>query len=301
MRLLHRSSVSDAAEELLISKMKIELGAQYVSKYVQMGVDMKHSRDQTEEFKKKEHGGVVQGVELSTQILTNGLWGGGQSYTCKLPAELCACCETFEAFYKLIHVGRHLVWNAGLGDCEIKTNGFAKPYNLLVTVYQATILSLFNSKDVYTFQELLDNTTLPVDVMNKQMLNLTNPRMGKLLVKTNLKTPSFTMDEKVTVNKSFASSSLRVSFIPTQAKRKSVEDHKKELDEDLKEINKQRATILQATLVKIMKGRRQEKHNELIAEVIKLTQSFKPEPIMIKQQIEWLIESDYLMRDEKDK
>jgi len=50
-----------------------------------------------------------------------------------------------------------------------------------------------------------------------------------------------------------------------------------------------------------MKGRRQEKHNELIAEVIKQINAFKPDPVMIKQQIEWLIESDYLMRDEKDK
>ncbi len=50
-----------------------------------------------------------------------------------------------------------------------------------------------------------------------------------------------------------------------------------------------------------MKGRRQERHNELIAEVIKQIQSFKPDPVMIKQQIEWLIESDYLMRDENEK
>jgi len=58
---------------------------------------------------------------------------------------------------------------------------------------------------------------------------------------------------------------------------------------------------LQATIVKIMKGRRQERHNELIGETIKLIQSFKPDPVLIKQQIEWLIENDYLMRDEKDK
>ena len=50
-----------------------------------------------------------------------------------------------------------------------------------------------------------------------------------------------------------------------------------------------------------MKGRRKEKHNELISEVIKQITSFKPDPMMIKQQIEWLIESDYLMRDSKDK
>lgn len=78
-------------------------------------------------------------------------------------------------------------------------------------------------------------------------------------------------------------------------------DPKKTSGEENKEINRQRATILQATIVKIMKGRKREKHNELIMEVIKLINLFKPDPVMIKQQIEWLIESDYMMRDEKDK
>eukprot|EP01022_Parablepharisma_sp_SALTPOND_P012748 TRINITY_DN1655_c0_g1_i1.p6 TRINITY_DN1655_c0_g1~~TRINITY_DN1655_c0_g1_i1.p6 ORF type:complete len:346 (-),score=48.32 TRINITY_DN1655_c0_g1_i1:9936-10973(-) len=301
MRLLHRSSISDAAEELLISKMKIELGTQHVAKYVQMGVDMKNSRDQTDEFKKGEHGGVIQGVELNVKVLTSGLWGGEHNVNCKLPAELAGCCEKFEAFYKQIHTGRHLVWNPGLGDCEIKSHGFAKPYTFVTTVYQATILALFNFQDTYTYKELLESTKLPSEIMVKQMFNLTNPRMGKLLVKANLKTPSFTPDEKITLNKAFASTSLRFSFIPAPAKKKMVEEHRKEYDAELKEINKQRAAILQATIVKIMKGRRQEKHNELIGEVIKLIQSFKPDPTMIKQQIEWLIESDYLMRDEKDK
>lgn len=64
---------------------------------------------------------------------------------------------------------------------------------------------------------------------------------------------------------------------------------------------KLRSTIIQTQLVKIMKGRRKEKHNELINEVLKQITSFKPEVTMIKQQIEWLIESDYLMRDQTDK
>ncbi len=300
MRLLQRSSVSDAAEDMLISKMKIELGAQHVAKYLQMGMDMKNSRDQAEQFRGLAHQGIVSGVELTSRILTSGLWGSEQNVKCKLPPELGSCCTAFEDFYKKIHVGRHLVWNAGLGDCEIKTNGFSKTYTFVVTVYQASILSLFNLQPTYTFAELMDATQLPQEILSKQMFNLTNPRMGKLLAKANLKTPNFTTDEKVTLNVSFASTSLRLSFIPAPAKKKG-EDHKKEYDEELKEINKQRSAILQATIVKIMKGRRTESHNELIAEVIKLINSFKPDPPMIKQNIEWLIESDYLMRDEKDK
>ena len=80
-----------------------------------------------------------------------------------------------------------------------------------------------------------------------------------------------------------------------------MEEHDKDINSETKELSKMRSTIIQAQLVKIMKGRRKEKHNELINEVIKQITSFKPDPATIKQQIEWLIESDYLMRDDKDK
>ena len=80
-----------------------------------------------------------------------------------------------------------------------------------------------------------------------------------------------------------------------------MEEHDKDISNEAKELSKLRNTIIQAQLVKIMKGRRKERHNELINEVIKQINSFKPEPAIIKQQIEWLIESDYLMRDDKDK
>ena len=49
-----------------------------------------------------------------------------------------------------------------------------------------------------------------------------------------------------------------------------------------------------------MKGRRKLNHNDLITETIKQINSFKADASFIKPQIEWLIENDYLMRDEND-
>lgn len=299
MRLLQRTSVSDTAEDLLISKMKIELGTQYVAKYVQMGIDMKNSRDQTEEFKNKEHGGVINGVELTVKVLTSGLWEYEKTAGSKLPRELLSCCEEFDAYYKQIHTGRHLVWSCALGDCEIKTHGFAKSYMFVVSVYQASVLMLFNDRESYLFKELAEVTGIAPVLLEKQLFNLANPRAGKLLIKENIKTPNFAMEEKVTLNTKFAAGNFRLVFMPVV--RKKTTEFGKEHDSELREINKQRAAIIQTTIVKIMKGRRKEKHNELIAEVIKMIQAFKPDPIMIKQQIEWLIESDYLMRDTADR
>jgi len=299
MRLLQGTSVSDAAEDLFISKMKIELGTQYVAKYVQMGVDMKNSKDQSEEFKKLPHGGVIKGIDLSVKILTSGLWEYEKSAGIKMPGELLACCEQFESFYKKIHTGRHLAWNSGLGDCEIKGHGFTKPYTFIVSIYQASVMMLFNNQDTYLFKDIAEATGILPALLEQQLFNIVNPRMGKLLIKANLKTPSFGIDEKITLNKNFAAINLRLVFIPSVKKKKS--ELSMEHNAELKVINRQRAVVLQTTIVKIMKGRRKEKHNELIPEVIKQIQAFRPDPIMIKQQIEWLIESDYLMRDTGDR
>ena len=301
LRLLQHTSISDAAEETFISKMKIELGTQYVSKYVQMGVDMRNSKEETEGFQHQSHRGVVQGVELTCKILTSGLWAVERSSECTLPEELKSCTKNFEHYYLMRHSNRHLTWSVSLGDCEIKSLGLKKAYNFITTVYQAVILDAFNKQDAYTYQDLMHQTHMADAILAKQLLNLTNPKMGKLLCKVNLKTPKFTPDERISANPDFSSGTLRPSFVPVGVVKKTVEEHSKENSEEVKHINKERATILQTIIVKIMKGRKQEKHNMLIDETIKQCVSFKPEPTMIKGQIEWLIEGDYMMRDDKDK
>jgi hypothetical protein len=227
MRLLQHTSISDQAEESLISKIKIELGAQNVAKYVQMNENMKQSKTDTENFKKRHPGGVVKGVELSVKILTNGLWKIEGNIGCKLPYELNECCQSFEHYYKNQHTGRNVTWNAGIGDCELRTSFLPKPYTLIVTVYQTALLMLYNNKDIYTFQELVEASGLNEDILSKQLMNLTHPRLGKLLLKDNLKTPKFTKTEKISLNKDFASASLRPCMIPTVVKKVFLTSSKK--------------------------------------------------------------------------
>jgi cullin 3 len=50
-----------------------------------------------------------------------------------------------------------------------------------------------------------------------------------------------------------------------------------------------------------MKARKKERHTELMNEVIKQVSLFKPQPQMIKQAIERLIEKEYLERDDSDR
>jgi hypothetical protein len=70
---------------------------------------------------------------------------------------------------------------------------------------------------------------------------------------------------------------------------------------DLKEIRMERQNIIDAVIVRVMKARKTEKHLQLMEDCIKQINIFMPDPQMIKQRIESLIEREYLKRDESDR
>jgi len=63
----------------------------------------------------------------------------------------------------------------------------------------------------------------------------------------------------------------------------------------------ERAYVLEAMIVRIMKARKQWQHNPLLQEVIRQVSLFKPQPVDIKEAIERLIDKDYLSRDSNDR
>jgi hypothetical protein len=90
-----------------------------------------------------------------------------------------------------------------------------------------------------------------------------------------------------------------VNFIPTQThKKKEPVDTKPQTDP---EIDIERRNIIDAVVVRIMKARKTEKHNQLLEDVLRQITIFMPQPQMIKQRIESLIEREYLKRDDDDR
>lgn len=180
---------------------------------------MQTSATLMKDFKQKDHKGVIAGIELSVKVLRAGVWEYQQNDSLKLPDEMNRCCERFDVFFKSSHTGKNLKWIPSLGDCEVKSLTYKKPYAFTLTTYQTAILMLYNLKDVYTYRELLDMTKLPPEIINPQLFNLINPRMGSLLMKENTKTPNMTPNEKLKINPSFAFSNIKIVFIPTARHR----------------------------------------------------------------------------------
>lgn len=87
-------------------------------------------------------------------------------------------------------------------------------------------------------------------------------------------------------------------FVPKRNPVKSDPNQKTDLEKTIdKELALERGFTLEAMIVRIMKARKTENHNNLIAEVIRQVTLFKPVPSMIKEAIERLIEKEYLERD----
>ena len=62
-------------------------------------------------------------------------------------------------------------------------------------------------------------------------------------------------------------------------------------------IQKERAMIIDAVCVRIMKSRKVESHTELMHAIVRQITMFNAQPVMIKKRIESLIEREYLERD----
>jgi hypothetical protein len=69
-------------------------------------------------------------------------------------------------------------------------------------------------QNTYTFAELKEQTGLREEELAVHLFPLMNPKLGKLLVKENMKTPKCTPDEKISVNLAFAATNLKLVFIP---------------------------------------------------------------------------------------
>lgn len=65
----------------------------------------------------------------------------------------------------------------------------------------------------------------------------------------------------------------------------------------LKNIEIERGTTIDAAIVRIMKTKKICNHVQLIAEILQHLSFFVPDPKLVKQRIEMLIEKEYLKRD----
>ncbi|KAI1432338.1 cullin-4A [Xylaria sp. CBS 124048] len=293
-RILMGRSASADAERSMLSKLKSECGSDFTRNLEQMFKDQQMARDEMASFKvwREGNGHAKARLDLHVNVLSAAAWPTYPDTEILLPHEVASQIEQFEAYYTNKHTGRCLTWKPVLAHCVIKASFNKGPKELLVSAYQAIVLTLFNSADEpLSYQQIAEGTHLSGPDLDRTLQSLA---CGKVRVLT--KTPKgkdVTPTDSFVVNKGFSDPKYRVKINQIQLKETTEEN--KETHE---RIARDRQFETQATIVRIMKSRKTMSHANLVAEVINQTkQRGAVDTSEIKHNIEKLIEKDYLERN----
>nr|XP_009861436.1 cullin-3 isoform X2 [Ciona intestinalis]XP_018671258.1 cullin-3 isoform X1 [Ciona intestinalis] len=320
-RLLTNKSISDDSEKNMITKLKNECGCQFTSKLEGMFKDMHVSSTTNDDFKKhvQSTSTSLQGVDLTVQVLTTGCWPTQASTpTCNLPAAPRHAFDVFRRFYLGKHSGRQLTLQHHRGAADMNASFFAaakpgasnegesasvKPttrrHILQVSTFQMVVLMLFNDREKWLFEEIQQETEIPVKDLSRALQSLACGKTNQRVLQKDPKGKEIEKGNVFTVNDNFSSKLHRVK-IQTVAQKQGESDPERK--ETRTKVQEDRRHEIEAAIVRIMKSRKEMQHNLLIAEVTsQLKHRFLPSPVIIKRRIESLIEREYLSRSNTDR
>lgn len=162
--------------------------------------------------------------------------------------------------------------------------GPSKGYILRASTYQIAILLLFNEKDELSYEDVKFSTELETEILDT-------------LLNVFLKTKLLKCEERETakiysVNDDFESKKIKLDIRVSLKKQNNAE-----MSETHRKIKEERKLLIQATIVRIMKSRRNMTYQILALEIVRQLQArFAPKDPDIKRCIDLLIDKEFLER-----
>ncbi|KAI9591975.1 cullin 3 [Syncephalis fuscata] len=287
-RLLQSKSVSDDAERGMIAKLRIECGVQFTSKLEGMFNDIKLSSDIMRNFKddQSEREDKDSIGEINVQVLTSTYWPITQtSDQCVLPLSLRQAQERFTSFYLAQYSGRKLMFQMNMGTVEVRAYFNEKRHDLIIPTYALAILMLFEQTDDWiTYDQLLAETGIPEEDLQRNLFALTSPKHPILRKDPSVKeSPLAQSGHRICFNTGFKSKLMRIRIVPATPRLEQASERKATMGRVMEE----RQIQTDACIVRVMKSR-------------PLMTRFRPDPSVIKRRIESLIEREYLERAPDD-
>lgn len=315
IRLLNRQVASESAERALIARLREIAGYQWAKNLSGMLEDCKLSRALGEEFSRSS---TPPSIPTNPVVGRYGNWsvasrGSGPALAkAALPKPARQSCALYEGFYKRKFPSRKLAWRMDMGSAVVNVTfrTTSAPVDLVVTTMQMVVISCFATSTVVSFATIAKALGFAGDDgpvraaqnsdVNDHILTLMHPDLGSQRVLQ--KKPSgrvLSPADRFRLNPRFNSHGLRM--IPIRLRRglapRRVLDEA-DSQEFQKQIAVQRRNILDATIIQIMKHRKEMNYHQLITEVTSRVQKrFCPTPSSIKKRIEHLIEGEYMKRD----
>jgi len=314
-RLIAELSASMDFEEMMINKMKEACGYEFTSKFSRMYTDISVSASATERF--NEHlnqGDIKLEVPTSVMILQAGSWplsaptqsdasfssntDGSLLENYSVPPMLENSLQAFEHFYSKNHSGRKLAWLFNHSFAEVQLNYLERQFQATMTVYQLSILLQFSTQNKLALSSLIAECSLPFSTIVKCAKGLVDSGVLCENGNSNNDEPRrWTAETTLELNMGFTSKRTHIK-VPTPQSNKNQE---KEVESTCSTLQSDRKYYMECSIVRIMKARKVMKHNALVDEVIKQSQSkFIPDIQSIKKTIESLIDKMYIQRTDQN-
>lgn len=297
-RLLVGKSANQDSENSMISKLKDECGGCFTSRLEGMVKDMTISQGIQSAFRQylNHQQSVGDGTSLSidmvVNILTSSYWPTYPSYDVNLPPEMATYQNTFQTYYMQNHNGRKLLWQPNLGYCILKASFAACNKELQLSLFQTTVMLLFNNANSLSYKEIRDAINLEDGELKRTLQSLA---CGKIRVlHKNPRGKEVKENDVFDVNDDFTDKLFRVKINQVQMKETAEEAQATE-----KSIIQDRQFQIDAAIVRIMKQKKIFSHNLLITELY-ASLDIPIKSADLKKRIEQLIERDYIERDRND-
>ncbi|KAL7412007.1 Cullin family-domain-containing protein [Mrakia frigida] len=298
-RLLLGRTASDDAELGMVDRLKKELGDDFTTGDGMMA-DLNLSTELMKNYRSKHD--ASDDMDLSVSVLSNANWPsypdlgkGWEAFA--LPPTLNAALDRFKQFYTSSHQGRLLSWRYQLFTLNLKARFPLGTKDLSVSLYQAMVLLLFNDveeKGTLGWSEIKERTGIETDELRRTLQSLACGRIRVLS-----KHPAgkdVKESDTFSFNHKFEHEKLKLKVNQIQQAQSAEEDQRTET-----RVLHDRSHLLDAAIVRIMKSTKTSTWNDLTNLCVEaVRRTFPPEPKMIKQQIESLIEREYLARDDED-
>ena len=311
-RLIKGATLSVNNEKNFVSKLKQESDISLVNKMVGMLNDLEKNKQETEDYRRTSSKGTPNGIKFNVQVISNGAWEIDNKHIIKmnLPQLFSTCMEDFEGYYLRRYKEHKLIWYLNISKLEIQYLYLQNRNISISTLPQAIILLALEKAGTKSAKALAKDLECDISIVKDAIEGLIynkafNPKCQNdkgVLISTTSNNQSFNDTDEFKINEKFVSVKQKFTTIP-MPKKKTEEEIKNEDKTSEEDYKRYRDYLIQSNLTRIMKSRigQVTTHNWLVSETAKQIDRFKAQPQQIKDNIEKLIEKNYIKRDEKNK
>ncbi|SCU99148.1 LAFA_0G22276g1_1 [Lachancea sp. 'fantastica'] len=317
-RLIHGTSTSEEDEEMVIQRLQSENSMEYTGKITKMLQDIRLSKQLEVEFesaiKIAPDYTRERYPDFQPFVLAETMWPfSHQDVEFNLPQELTPTHGGLEKLYSNKHSGRVLKWLWPLCRGEMVADigkPGRPPFVFTVTLFQMSILLMFNERSSVTLEEIQEYTNLSTTNIASSLIPFIR---WKLLQQTPVGLDALSKPDTVfKIMTPYKALKTKINFaagvkseVPglggagngVGANGTTSAAELSEAQKIEKELNTERQIFLEACIVRIMKARRKLPHATLVNECIAQShQRFNAKVSLIKRAIDSLIAKEYLQR-----